>query len=675
MPKKLFLIALIITVCIPVLAQTVTRYELNSISFKGNNSFSSSVLSDVIYSKATPWWFWKFLHSFSSLGKEPAYFDSANIVLDLTALKDYYTANGFFDSKFSYEFKVNKSAKDVDLTYIVDENKPSLFGRLNVYGLSKVPDYVLVPLYKELEFDTTKRYSQSVVQSHTNSVINGLLNNGYMLAKFDSTIIIKDTVKHRADIKIYFTTGNRYQIDTVLVQKKGKGANLVSDNLLTRITGLKENTFYRLDELRRSQVRLYRTGLFDAVTLSADQHDTTDSRVPIQLQGSIGLMNELSPEIILNNQQNAFNMGLGLSYIRKNFLGDARKLTVSTSFAVQDIYNADLGNLIRRFSFRDTTLKGYVDSRITIEQPYLFNRPIFGTWETYAKSDKQSTYNNTVYGSEFTLEFELPEYTFINHLSTSYTVEQSYEKYLSYPYNGLIAIKEISDISADAASTTADNILFPTRGYNLSFHVEEANSFPYLIAHIFNYKFNTAKMAMFYKLQINGSYYVSLDRKRNSIAALKFKAGNIHVMNGNFAGVPINRTFYAGGSNSIRGWRANELVPKGSQLVPGLQGLSIQGGSFLIEGSIEWRYRFLENVGLALFSDYGNTWLGYKQFAWNNVAVAAGIGFRYYTQIAPFRIDFGFKFYDPQKEEFIWKSWNKHVFDNITFNFGIGEAF
>ncbi len=668
MPKKLIFIVMVLLITLPLAAQTSTRYELNSITFKGNNSISSSVLLDVIYSQVTPWWFWKFLHSFSSLGKEPSYFDSTNIVLDLSALKDYYISNGFFNAKFSYEYKVNKSGKDVDLTYIIKENEPSLFGDLIVDGLQKVPDFLKKYLDNDLEIDTTKRYSQSIVQNNTSTVITDLLNNGYMLAKFDSTIIIKDTLKNKADINIFFSTGKRYQIDSVLVKKQGQGAHLVSNSLLKRISGVKPGDFYQQADLRRSQVRLYRTSLFDAVTLSPKESDTTDSMVPIQLQGTIGLMNEISPEFILNNQQSAFNVGLGMAYIRKNFLGDARKLTFSSSFAVQNIFNVDFANLVRRFSFRDTTLLGYVDTRLTIEQPYLFNKPIFGTWETYAKIDKQSTYNNTVYGSAFTLDFEMPEYTFINHLSTSYTVEQSNEVYRTY--NDSISTKLISDIAADAASTTADNILFPTRGYNLSFHVEEANAIPYLFENIFSRKY---RGAMFYKLQLTGSYYSSLDRKRNSIAALKFKIGNIQVYYGDFAGVPINRTFYAGGSNSVRGWRSNQLVPKGSEIVTNLLGQSVKGGTFLMEGSFEWRYKFLESAGVALFSDYGNTWLGYKQFTLSGVAVAVGFGFRYYTQIAPLRIDFGFKFYNPDKSEFLWQT--RNVLGNMVIHFGIGEAF
>ncbi len=96
------------------------------------------------------------------------------------------------------------------------------------------------------------------------------------------------------------------------------------------------------------------------------------------------------------------------------------------------------------------------------------------------------------------------------------------------------------------------------------------------------------------------------------------------------------------------------------------------GGSFLIEGSMEFRQRFLENFGFAIFTDYGNTFLGYQRFRFDRVAVGAGMGFRYYTQIAPFRVDFGFKVYDPADKTFIL---NQHVWKRMEIHFGIGEAF
>jgi len=678
MPLKQTIILLFLICSLQLFAQTEKRMELNSISFEGNNSFSASVLSENINSQPTPWWVWKFLHSFTSLGKEPVYFDSTNIQTDLTYLKLFYNANGFFEAKFSYKYNVDTAGEKVDLTYIIDENRFAKFGKLDLIGLKGLPPYIYSNVADDAEIDTTKRFSQSIIQNNTNKAVSNMQNNGYMFARTDSTIVIKDTSINKANTNIYFSTGNRYKIDTVLINKSGEGAGLVEDTLLRKITGIKEGEFYSSDMLRSSQSRLYRTGLFNSVTVAGDAKDTTDSRVPILLTGNIGLMNELSPEVILGNQQNFFTVGLGFSYIRKNFLGDARKLTASASFALQNFNQVDYGNLIKHFQFKDTSIQGYVDTRIVVDQPYLFGKPIFGTWETYATFDKERDFNNTIYGSKFTFDFEMPSYTFISNLSASYTLEQSNEFfhhiYVPTPFQIFI-----SDIAADASSSTADDIQFPTQGYNLSFHIEEANSLPYLFTKLFK---SDPPAALFYKVVLTGSYYTALDRDRNSILAEKFKIGNIQIFSGDFSGVPINRTFYAGGSNSIRGWYPNDLVPSGSTAVIGLQGVNYRGGTFLMEGSFEFRRRFLENLGFALFADYGNSWLGYNQFKWNDVAIATGLGFRYYTPVAPVRIDLGFKFYDPNaqvngitKNLFIWQNWDPAFFKNIVLQFGIGEAF
>jgi len=82
--------------------------------------------------------------------------------------------------------------------------------------------------------------------------------------------------------------------------------------------------------------------------------------------------------------------------------------------------------------------------------------------------------------------------------------------------------------------------------------------------------------------------------------------------------------------------------------------------------------RFLENAGLSIFADYGNVFNGVGDFAIEQIAVAAGLGFRYYTQIAPFRIDFGFKVIDPNDRRSFLK---KPFFSLMEFHFGIGEAF
>jgi outer membrane protein insertion porin family len=670
MSKKLFLtVILILTIsnCIRVSAQEGPRYELKSINFKGNNLISSSALKDVIVSKETPWWFWKFLNSFSSLGSEPVYFDSTNISVDIQALKGYYSANGFFEASFKYDYDIDTTDEEATLTYTVSEGRPSYYGKINFEGMRKVPGMTMKKFTDEVKFNPNDRYQQSVVQQKVLSGVSILLNSGFIFAQFDSTIILTDTANQQANLNIYFTTGKEYRVDTVLVNTTGDGAPYVEENMLREISDIKRGELYDLDKIRNSQQRLFRTGLFNSINISAVENDTTDSKVPVKLDANIGKLNELSPEIILNNQQSAFNAGLGLSYIRRNFLGNARKLTISTSFGVQDMFNVDYGKLIKKFSFRDTTLLGYFDSRLTIEQPFLFRKPIFGTWENYATINKQSKYNNTVYGSKITFDFELPRFTAINFLSTYYNVEQSNEVYRTN--HDSLSRKILSIIGAEFGRTTTNDILFPTEGYLISILFEEANSLPYIIGKISGNEFNGS---LFYKILLNNSYYLSLNQRNMSIFAAKFKIGRIQIYDGDYAGLPLNRTFYAGGSNSVRGWRSNELVPANATTVYGITGANVKGGTFLVEGTFEWRFKFVPSFGTAMFFDYGDTWIGYKRFRWDDLALSPGAGLRYYSSIAPFRLDFAFKLYDPSDKMWINK---KNFWHNLTIHFGIGEAF
>jgi outer membrane protein assembly factor BamA len=186
-------------------------------------------------------------------------------------------------------------------------------------------------------------------------------------------------------------------------------------------------------------------------------------------------------------------------------------------------------------------------------------------------------------------------------------------------------------------------------------------------------KLNTNEVSYFYKLQENYAMFFQIARDNSSLFGIKFKTGYIQALNGNQELIPPNKTFVAGGSNSVRGWRARQLVPQDTVTYYGIiLPENVRGGTVLVEGSFEYRKKIAESIGYALFSDYGNTWNGFNKFRINSLAVAIGFGARYYSSIAPFRLDFGFKMYDPSSNKWIFKS---SPFKTIEIHFGIGEAF
>ncbi len=126
----------------------------------------------------------------------------------------------------------------------------------------------------------------------------------------------------------------------------------------------------------------------------------------------------------------------------------------------------------------------------------------------------------------------------------------------------------------------------------------------------------------------------------------------------------------------MRGWKTREL---GTVDDPQF------GGNALFELSIETRINFtrglgklwvieFDNIRAVLFADAGNIWSDVKKIRLSEVALTIGFGFRYDAIFGPFRVDFGFRVYDPGKPR-----GQKWIFERKlrreALHFGIGHAF
>jgi outer membrane protein assembly factor BamA len=287
------------------------------------------------------------------------------------------------------------------------------------------------------------------------------------------------------------------------------------------------------------------------------------------------------------------------------------------------------------------------------------------------------------YGANFTSAFDMPSYTFINLFNPylrfdrlSYTIPtlEVDADTVSYSPKALT-----SSLGTEIGSRNTDDLFYPTEGRIISLisEISSAN----VQYDVRNLRTNQSEilidsLGFYLKFQLTLGFYFAVSRDKLTVFGVKAKSGYIQMLSGDAALVSPNQTFFAGGSNSVRGWRARELIPS-NQLFdlfpPSLnEQFKIRGGNILLEGSFEYRRKFEEDLGFVLFTDYGNTWNAINDIRVDQIAVAVGTGLRYYSPIAPFRIDFGFKFYDPNDMKFIFE---KQFFDTMVIHFGIGEAF
>ncbi len=149
---------------------------------------------------------------------------------------------------------------------------------------------------------------------------------------------------------------------------------------------------------------------------------------------------------------------------------------------------------------------------------------------------------------------------------------------------------------------------------------------------------------------------------------------------GNSDDIPFSRSYRAGGSNDIRAWRTFDLGP-GSELST----LEFNTGSLKLTSNLEYRFKVLNSLNGALFIDAGNIWditnspLTSSQAKFNSfhslkgIAVGSGFGARYDFGFLIFRLDAGFKTYEPYNLGNKW--FRNYNFNRAVYNIGINYPF
>jgi translocation and assembly module TamA len=188
---------------------------------------------------------------------------------------------------------------------------------------------------------------------------------------------------------------------------------------------------------------------------------------------------------------------------------------------------------------------------------------------------------------------------------------------------------------------STDDLLDPTEGFRLNL---TGSAFPEFIG----------SSQDVFQTRATGSSYLDLSGEGNLVLAGRLSVAS--VFGGAIDELPADRLLYAGGGGSVRGYEFRSISPEDEDGDP-------TGGRSLVEGSIELRYRFLDDYGIVPFFDAGTvTEHTFPSFD-EDLQYAAGIGFRYYSAIGPIRADVAVPL-NPREDD-----------DPVAFYISIGQAF
>ncbi len=312
------------------------------------------------------------------------------------------------------------------------------------------------------------------------------------------------------------------------------------------------------------------------------------------------------------------------------------------------------------------------------DRPY-YTRTIFGASWDYSWRSRSGMSSYTIRPIDVNLiDIENLDNDFYNSLNNDY-LEMSFETQLvagltfNYVYNSQ---------RNSSSNATMLRYNFESSG-NLVDGLQHAFSKPsadgtYLVFGI--------PYAQYVRTDINVSRKIMLGEV-TAIAARWYSG--VGLAYGNSLSLPFDRLFYAGGSNSMRGWSPRTLGPGSTlaeEVVDGRYDYPNKVGDIRLEANVELRFPIWGNIHGATFLDAGNVWYMnenayddpagifhfdsfYKQLGFNT-----GLGLRLDITFAVLRLDWGVQLHNPNLP--VGNRWIKRFnWDYTSLNFGVGYPF
>jgi outer membrane protein insertion porin family len=656
------------------------QYEVHDIKFKIMGVTPEQTFRDMMQTVESPAAFWTYIynHIYEKLGLEPVYYDPILFDGDVTRIKGYLTENGFFHAAVDTTIRFNQEEKRVDLILSINEGRRSLIDTIKILGISQLTSHLKDDIVKGSFVKVGDPYVKNLIEQERLRILRFLENNGYNDAVVDSVVAIRYVSTNNFTVEFVYHLGRQYEFGPIQISMD---TNTVNEEIVLRQIDFKTGEIYNEQKKVESEQNLNRLGLFEVAKIEPQTpiDSVTPPVIPLRIVLKSRDLQEVTPELLIDNENEAFNTGVGVGYSNRNFFGDARNLSMQARFRLQSIDNLNFEEAIKR-GFSEPSLLATSDLTTQMVQPYLFSNKVSGSLTLSAEYDKQKYYTLNILRNDVGLTDKLATYTVgfadwdlervgVDIKDTSQVNLDDFTGSRQKQFNSILTLTLQRDKTNDVFS--------PSEGFFHSISIEEAGTIPRLFGNLGSH----LPYSEYYKITGLARQYFSASAEKSVVWAFKLKGGFAQLYDPAKDSIPVppTRKFYAGGSGSVRGWQSQDLAAFDKP---------DQGGNVLLEGNIESRIPMfphsgkfwilnLDNFWSVFFVDFGNLWETLHDVQAKEIAIASGFGLRYDTFVGPLRFDIGFRMYDPNEEPGRQWIYQRKVFKETysVIHFGIGQAF
>ena len=264
------------------------------------------------------------------------------------------------------------------------------------------------------------------------------------------------------------------------------------------------------------------------------------------------------------------------------------------------------------------------DFILSFTEPWLFDRPISGGFDAYRKihdkdSDVGYSYSEKRTGGDLRLGREFSEYVKGSAMLRMEDINISdVDDDSSNDLKNEVGTSTLRGLELGLTRDTRDNVFNTRKGTILSGSIECVGGL-------------LGGDKDFFKVYGIFDHYIGITER--SVLEMRFDSGWLLTYD-NTNDIPIYERFYAGGSNTIRGYDERGISPVD------FMGNHIGGESVMVS-SLEYSYALLDFLKVATFVDSGNTWRKVEDYGSGGFKSGVGFGFRVKTPLGPIKLDYG----------------------------------
>jgi len=606
--------------------------RIRHINLIGNDTFKQKDITDKWESQESNWLSWY---------RRDDQYSREKLSGDLEKLNEYYLDRGYVDFAVdSTEVAISPDKRDMFITAGVTEGEKYTVSDVKITGDTILPKE---SLQKMVLVKPGQTFSRQLLEFTSDAITATLGNIGYAFAQVNPVPDI-DREKRTVGINLQVVPGPRVNVRRIVF----KGNTRTADEVLRREMRQFEGAWYSQAAIDRSKIRLQRLGFFETVDVD---------NVPVP-----GSNDQV--DVVFNVKEatsGSFIFGLGFSQLsglttsiqvsQNNFLGTGNRVSVE----------AQRNDYLQQYAF------SFLNPYFTDEGMSLgYNL----TWREFDNSNfNTAVYSTTNRSAQVTLGLPITENDTISALF-GVDSNQIYTFPGSTPQSIIDYVDALGQRTFHAwrgqlawARDTRNDYFTPTRGTFQRVSAEVTLPGSTVQYYKLNYQFSkfwpmTRYAVLNTRIELGyGDSYGS-----PSIRDVCFTAPTTptptnpnpppppspsdpcvpgtspdFVRTITADGLPFFENFYAGGTNSVRGFRDNTLGPR--------EATQPLGGAVKTVGSLEMYFPTLiksRSARLSAFVDFGNVYRNADDFNVDTLRYSAGIAMLWRAPVGPISISYAF---------------------------------